>query len=79
MDAYWLLKVHNDVDWTEEEALGGEVTREVTLCADCECSYAPEHFAPGRLLCKLNNGVWMPEDFCSRGVTVAETRRASDE
>lgn len=48
----------------------------IVRCADCEWSYAPEHLAPGRLLCRLNNGIWKPEDFCSRGVTVAETRRA---
>jgi hypothetical protein len=51
----------------------------IVRCADCECSYAPEHFMPGRLICKLNNGVWKPGDFCSRGVPVAETRRTNDE
>lgn len=68
MDAYWLLKVHNDVDWTDEEALGGEVTREVTLCKDCK------HYSP----CKNDDDTFFcanflisnvaSDDFCSRGV-----------
>lgn len=79
MEAHWLLEVHTDADCDGKEALCGNVVREITTCSDCECSYAPEHFMPGRLLCKLNNGVWKPGDFCSRGVPVAETRRASDD
>lgn len=80
MDAYWLLEVHNDVDWTDEEALGGEVTREVTTCKDCRHVYE-HHDARGRwLLCGLQlYDEVKPEDFCSRGVPVVETRRTSDE
>lgn len=74
MEAHWLLVVHNDVDWTDEEALGGEVVREVTTCA--ECGFADTlSCMPNRVLCKRNNGVWKPNDFCSRGEPSVETRR----